>query len=152
MKRYIFPYGFGIKENGRVITFPAVKITLIKEKPYQEFSFLILVDSGAEVSLFTRSDAELLGIELEKGKRIEIGTVSGEKFSAFLHPVNLRIGEEVFKIKAAFSERDGIPRVLGRNPIFSYFFIVFDDEDKNTIFIPRKSKNFEKFLYELSKN
>lgn len=148
MKKYIFPYGFKLSlEGGKVSTFPVIDISLVKKNSDEEFSFLVLVDSGAEVSLFSRSDADLLGISFEQGKRIDIGSISGEKFLAFVHPVIIKIGKEELEIDVAFSEKDSVSRVLGRNPIFSYFFVIFDDKNKNTIFIPRENKDFEKFLY-----
>jgi len=149
MKKYIFPYGFEMSlGNGKVVTFPSINLILTKkENSKDEFSFLVLVDSGAEVSLFTKSDAEMLGISLETGKRVSIGSASGNRFLAFLHSVIIKIGEEKFKAEIAFSERDDTPRLLGRRSIFSHFFIVFDDKDKNTVFIPRKQKLFEKIIY-----
>jgi len=148
MKKYIFPYGFRLSlKDKRIISFPAVNVSLLKINSEEEFSFLILIDSGAEVSLFTKGDAELLKISLNKGEKIEIGSASGDKFLAFLHPVILKIGNEKFKIKVAFSERNDTPRVLGRNPLFSYFFIIFDNKNQNTIFIPRKDKAFENLIY-----
>jgi len=149
MRKYVFPYGFrlSLKEK-KIISFPAVTVSLIKRDSKEEFSFLVLIDSGAEVSLFTKSDSQLLGIPLDKGEKIEIGSASGDKFSAFLHPVILKIGDERFKIKVAFSEKDNVPRILGRNPAFSYFFIIFDNKNQNTIFIPRKDKAFEKLIYQ----
>ena len=149
MRKYVFPYGFrlSLKEK-KIISFPAVTVSLIKRDSKEEFSFLVLIDSGAEVSLFTKSDSQLLGIPLDKGEKIEIGSASGDKFSAFLHPVILKIGNERLKIKVAFSEKDNVPRILGRNPAFSYFFIIFDNKNQNTIFIPRKDKAFEKLIYQ----
>jgi predicted aspartyl protease len=149
MRKYVFPYGFrlSLKER-KIISFPAVTVSLIKRDSKEEFSFLVLIDSGAEVSLFTKSDAQLLGIPLDRGEKIEIGSASGDKFSAFLHPVILKIGKEAFKIKVAFSEKDNVPRILGRNPTFSYFFIIFDNKNQNTIFIPRKDKSFAKLVYQ----
>ena len=149
MRKYVFPYGFrlSLKEK-KIISFPAVTVSLIKRDSKEEFSFLVLIDSGAEVSLFTKSDSQLLGISLNKGEKIEVGSVSGDKFSAFLHPVILKIGDERLKIKVAFSEKDNVPRILGRNPAFSYFFIIFDNKNQNTIFIPRKDKAFEKLIYQ----
>jgi len=149
MRKYVFPYGFrlSLKEK-KIISFPAIAVSLIKKDSKEEFSFLVLIDSGAEVSLFTKSDSQLLGIPLDKGEKIEIGSASGDKFSAFLHPVILKIGDERFKIKVAFSEKDNVPRILGRNPAFSYFFIIFDNKNRNTIFIPRKDKAFEKLIYQ----
>lgn len=148
MKEYIFPYGFKLfLEGGEVITFPAINLSLSKENSQEEFSFLVLVDSGAEVSLFTKGDAELLGLSLQAGKRIDIGSITGDKFLAFLHPVTVKIGNEKLKADIAFSEKNDTVRVLGRNPIFAYFFVIFDDKNKNTIFIPKESKDFEKVIY-----
>jgi len=148
MKKYVFPYGFRLSlENRKIIDFPAVKVGLSQRNSKKEFSFLVLVDSGAEVSLFTRGDAQLLGLNLEKGKRIKIGGISGRPLFAFSHQVNLRIGEEIFKTEVAFSEKNDTPRILGRNPIFSFFFIIFDNKKKNTIFIPSQEKRFEEFIY-----
>jgi len=147
MEKQIFPYGFELLENKRVIAFPAITIILKKENSLNEFSFLVLIDSGAEFSLFTKSDAELLEIDLQKGEKIHIGGVAGDKFLAFIHPILIRIGNKEFKIKTAFSSRNDTPRILGRNPLFFNFFIIFDHQKQNTIFIPRKVKPFEKLLY-----
>ncbi len=148
MKKYVFPYGFRLSlKQGKVVSFPAINVALIKKDSKEEFSFLVLVDSGAEVSLFTKSDAELLGLSLKNGERIEVGSVSGDKFLAFLHPITVKISDEKLKVKIAFSERDNTPRILGRNPIFSYFFIIFDNKNQNTIFIPQEYKIFEKVIY-----
>jgi len=147
MEKQIFPYGFELLESKRVFAFPAVNVSIKKENSKNEFSFLILVDSGAEFSLFTKGDAELLGIDLQKGEKINIGGVTGDRFLAFIHSILIKIGKKEFKIKAAFSNRNDTPRILGRNPLFSNFFIVFDHQKQNTIFIPRGVKSFEKLLY-----
>ncbi|OIO48934.1 hypothetical protein COX74_01080 [bacterium (Candidatus Gribaldobacteria) CG_4_10_14_0_2_um_filter_41_16] len=147
MEKLIFPYGFELLENRRVFAFPAITITLKKENSPKEFSFLVLVDSGAEFSLFTKGDAELLEIDLQKGEKVNIGGVTGDKFLAFIHFVLIKIGNKEFKIKTAFSSRNDTPRILGRNPLFSNFFIIFDHQKQNTIFIPRGVKSFEKLLY-----
>lgn len=112
-------------ENRRVFAFPSVNITIKKESSKNEFSFLVLVDSGAEFSLFTKGDAELLGFDLQKGEKIHIGGVTGDRFVAYIHPVTVQIGNKKIKIDAAFSEHYNTPRVLGRNPLFSIFFYYF---------------------------
>ncbi len=147
MEKQIFPYGLELLENKRVFAFPALTVTLKKENSLNEFSFLVLIDSGAEFSLFTKGDAELLEIGLQEGEKINIGGVTGDKFLAFIQPVSIKIGSKEFKIKTAFSSRNDTPRILGRNPLFSNFFIIFDHQKQNTIFIPRGVKSFEKLLY-----
>ena len=148
MKRYIFPYGFRLYlKKRKVISFPAITLSLVKKNSNEEFSFLVLIDSGAEISLFTKSDAELLEISVREGEKIEVGSVTGDRFSAFLHPVVMKIGDERLKLRVAFSERNDTPRILGRNPFFSHFFIIFDNKKQNTILVPRRYKTFEKIIY-----
>ncbi len=147
MEKFIFPYAFELLENRRVFAYPAINIGLKKLNSKDEFSFLVLVDSGAEFSLFTKGDAELLGLKLRQGEMIKIGGVTGDRFLAFIHSVTIKIGNEKIKIEAAFSAQDNTPRVLGRNPLFSHFFITFDHKKQNTIFVPRQNKQFEKIIY-----
>lgn len=147
MEKLILPYAFELLENKRVFAYPAINIGLKKLNSKNEFSFLILVDSGAEFSLFTKSDAELLGLKLQQGEKINIGGVTGDRFLAFIHPVIIKIRNKKIKIEAAFSAQDNTPRVIGRNPLFSHFFITFDHKKRNTIFVPRKNKAFEKIIY-----
>lgn len=150
MKKYIFPYGFRFYfEKKKVFAFPAIELSLSKENSQKEFSFLVLVDSGAEISLFTKSDAELLGLSLARGEAVEIGSASGDKFLAFKHTLVIKIRDKQFKVKVAFSSRDDTPRLLGRDPIFNYFFVIFDNEKQRTIFIPRTNKKFEQDIYGL---
>jgi hypothetical protein len=93
MRKYIFPYGFELSfENGKISTYPAINVSLFKKNSDEEFSFLVLVDSGAEISLFTKSDAELLGVSIKSGTKINIGSVTGDRFQAFLHSIIIQIG------------------------------------------------------------
>lgn len=148
VKKQVFPYGFKfVLGSGKVFSFPAVEVSLFGNKCSDEFSFLVLIDSGAEISLFTKSDAELLGIDLEKGEAIEINSASGDNFSAFVHFVKLKIGQALIDAEIAFSEKDDTPRLLGRHSIFSDFFIIFDETEKKTILIPREDKKAEKWFY-----
>lgn len=147
MEKLIFPYAFELLESKRVFSYPAINIGLKKLNSKDEFSFLVLVDSGAEFSLFTKGDAELLGLKPQQGEIVNIGGVTGDRFLAFIHPVIIKIENEKIKIEAAFSARDNTPKVLGRNPLFFRFFITFDHKKQNTIFVPRENKQFEKILY-----
>ncbi len=147
MEKLIFPYALELREGRRIFAYPAINIILKKLTSKNEFSFLVLVDSGAEFSLFTKGDAELLGLNLQQGEKVNIGSVTGDKFLAFIHPVIIEIGKERIKIEVAFSSKDGTPRVLGRNPLFFHFFITFDHKKQNTIFASRKNKGFEEFFY-----
>lgn len=91
------------------------------------------VDSGAFTSVLTRADAVDLGLNLEKGKHIDLQGVGGS-VSAYLHPVEIKIANKVLKIEVAFSVSYETPRLLGRKGIFDKFEICFNDTHKQLTF------------------
>lgn len=86
----------------------------------------MFVDSGLFVSVLNRSDAADLGLILEKGKHLDLQGVSGS-ISAYLHPVEIKLGGKVMNIQIAFSVSNETPRLLGRKGIFDKFEICFND-------------------------
>lgn len=63
MKKYVFPYGFRLSfTDKKIVSFPAINLSLIKRSSQEEFSFLILVDSGAEITV---TQIDLTSIKLE---------------------------------------------------------------------------------------
>ncbi|MEO7652359.1 MAG: hypothetical protein ABIZ80_17985 [Bryobacteraceae bacterium] len=72
------------------------------------------IDTGAEFCLFERGYGEALGIDIEAGKRMELGTLSGSLI-AFGHEVSLRVLEFDFSLVAYFPMDAHIRRsLLGR--------------------------------------
>lgn len=136
MIKYVFPYGFQLKWSGKIVIFPTVNVSFWIKRERGFFS-LLLVDSGAETTLLTKNDAKTLGIEIEKGKEIIIRGITIGLLRVFRHEVMVKIGEERMKIPVLFSTSDESPRVLGREGIFDKFFILFDEKQKQTIFILR---------------
>ncbi len=48
-------------------------------------AFALQIDSGAVVSLLRKSVADLLGVELESGRHIEVTSVGGGKTVVYVH-------------------------------------------------------------------
>lgn len=73
------------------------------------------LDTGASHCIFERIYADALGLDLESGQRLRIGTAVGS-FVTFGHPVALTVKNYDFEIVAYFAEDYALKRnVLGRN-------------------------------------
>ena len=66
MKRYIFKYAREPTKTG-IIHRPIARI-LLQSTKNEWFAFRVYIDSGADISLFTKTDAKLLGLSLYKGE------------------------------------------------------------------------------------
>ena len=53
------------------------------------------VDSGAVISLLRRSVADLIGIELQSGRRVELGSVGDATVPAYVHDVVTRFADNI---------------------------------------------------------
>lgn len=72
------------------------------------------VDTGSSNCIFARSVGEELGLDIESGLRLLVGTVTGN-FVAYLHEVNLSLASFEFGGLVGFAEDQGFRRnVLGR--------------------------------------
>lgn len=72
------------------------------------------VDTGSSNCIFARSVGEELGLDIESGLRLLVGTVTGN-FVAYLHEVNLSLASFEFSCLVGFAEDQGFRRnVLGR--------------------------------------
>lgn len=90
-------------------------------------AIILQIDSGAIVSLLSKSVAELLGLELEKGKRVELGSVGGQRTTAFVHVVHARFDEGIhYPVRFAFATKEDVPNLLGRLDVFDTLQISFD--------------------------
>jgi hypothetical protein len=87
----------------------------------------IQIDSGAVISLLRRSVAELLGINLEAGAKIDLGSVGGNSVVAFRHEIEARLGDGFdMRVSFAIAEREDVPNLLGRVGFFDNLQIDFD--------------------------
>ena len=98
------------------------------------------IDSGAAISLLRRSFADLLGIDLAAGRRIELGSVGGSRIVAFVHEIETRFADQiVLSIPYAISEIERVPNLLGRLGVFENLRIEFDPLLRGTtITLPKR--------------
>jgi hypothetical protein len=105
------------------------------------FTLDAYVDSGAFYSIFSIQDAELLGIDYQKGKQGFATVGDGSLIPAFFHNLPVKINDVSFKAIIGFSPRLGIGfNLLGRKDIFERFIVIFDDVKKIVTFLPRHKR------------
>ena len=87
-------------------------------------------DSGATQSIFSNF-AEVLGVELEKGKRENAIVGDGSLIPIYLHKLKVNFANEQFNAVIGFSRRLGVEfNILGRKDFFDRFVFAFDDYHK----------------------
>lgn len=73
------------------------------------------LDTGASYCIFERKYGELLGIEIEAGERVSIGTATGT-LPAFAHDVDLWTFDFEWRATVLFLDDDGVSRnIVGRS-------------------------------------
>jgi hypothetical protein len=112
---------------------PIARVSLKKKSgDWQEF--WVEVDSGAAISLFNKSDCDLLGYRLQDGWVCELQGVTGHSIHCYVHNIDMKIGEEVIKAKVAFSDSDKHRLLLGRVDVFDSFEIDLRGKTLDTFF------------------
>jgi hypothetical protein len=105
---------------------PYVEITVGHEG--SEEAYLTLVDSGADINVFSASLANDLGIDMEKGSPLTVRGATGEAETFYMHPVTITVGGVTFETEAAFAD---IPHLelaglAGQRGFFDQFKVTFN--------------------------
>jgi hypothetical protein len=132
LKRYIFKYTPEPTRTG-IIHRPTARILLQSTKNVW-YAFRVYIDSGADISLFTKTDAKLLGLDLYKGEYRPIIGIGKTLIPAYTHKIKMKIEETTLNVNASFADSDEVPRLLGRTDIFKHFKITFNEQNLETIF------------------
>ena len=100
-------------------------IPVLIEYGGKKIGYEALLDSGADWNLFPAVLGEIIGIDIEKGKKLAFGGIGGGEFTAYFHEVTLRVGGWPAKILCGFS--GDIPQkssgVLGHFGFFDHFVV-----------------------------
>ncbi len=73
-----------------------------------------IIDTGASISLFDKSVAQLLGIDIPTGKPLKVRTASNDEYDAYIHPVDLEFLGLALNIPIAFCPAwDDVTNLLG---------------------------------------
>lgn len=132
MKRYIFSYTPEQTKKG-IIYRPTARVYL-QSKKGEWFAFRVYVDSGADISLFTKSDAKLLELDFYQGEYRPIVGIGKILIPAYMHNVKMKIGDTILNVNVSFAESDEVPRLLGGTDVFKHFKITFNEQNLKTIF------------------
>lgn len=123
-----------MKENGTIDTLPVVEVGF-KNREGEWFSLFLIIDSGATISSLPKSDAEVLGIDVKKGKYMLISGIGNEKLPGWQHNVNVRFKNILLRLPIVFLDKEISPRILGRAGLFESFILVFQENRKRTGFL-----------------
>ncbi len=108
----------------------------------QSIRYEVLVDSGADFCIFDAQIGEILGIDIESGKREIVGGITGVVENYYTHPVSLAVGDYQYKTEVGF-----LPNiaelgygVVGQVGFFDEFVVKFDFSDKEIELVPKNLK------------
>ena len=135
-RRVCFPFLNERSQAFGTIARPLANVTM-KSVAGKKFDILALVDSGADVSLFSPSVARILGITIRRGEQRVLHGLGG-KINAYVHRVDLQIGSVRLRARVAFPEVE-VPNILGRLDVLRDSSIHFIDE-KEVCFEFRQDK------------
>jgi len=143
------------KHFGEVwVPFAQIEVQGADDK-FQAFS--LQVDSGAVVSLLRRSVADLLGLDLDSGRRIEVTSVGGGKTTAHVHELLTRFAKTIeYPVPFAIATTEHVPNLLGRLKVFDSLQVDFDgtvEETRITApWLKPKDRRIWEFLIETEKH
>lgn len=86
------------------------------------------LDSGAFYSLFDDKVADLLGIELTRGRRALAVVGDGSFIPLYLHCTVLKLGKDEFEMMIGFSAKLGVGFNLLGMDLFDRYRVTFDNK------------------------
>lgn len=125
-KKLTFPFE---KESSKIlgqIKRPVAEVYFWSKKFKRYLKLSMLVDTGADYTLLPRSQAEALGINLEKDCVPHLtGGIGGPERVYLLKKIKVKLGDWAREITVGFLERDNIPPLLGRHKFLETFDVLF---------------------------
>ncbi len=116
---------FTYKKYGEDILRPVIPIEIHYnnlEVPYE-----VLVDSGADISIFDSSLASILGINIFIGIKKQIIGATGFPENMYLHTILIKVGDLKFKIEVGFMNiNTNSYGIVGQKGFFNKFIVKFD--------------------------
>lgn len=89
----------------------------------------VLIDSGADICIFNAQIAEVLGINISKGVKVQVGGMTGFPEDTYIHMLQIKIGGRIYKIDVGFMRMSGNSYgVVGQKGFFDKFIVKFDLE------------------------
>jgi len=122
-----FPYENKSSPIFKIIKRPVAKVKLFSLKRKRWFEYSMIVDTGADYTVFPFSVAGDLSIDIEKecNQYFTRGIGGSEKVFISKKKIPVKIGDYQLKISLGFLERDDIPPLLGRQECLDVLDVIF---------------------------
>lgn len=134
MSRHVFPYGIKFREDSRIETFPAVELSILG-RGGKGIRAILHIDSGATMSTLPLGDADVLGLDVRKSKKMLVRGITGDAVGGYRHTVAVVFEGTRVAVPVLFAELESFPRILGREGVFKKFGIIFDEMRQRTGFL-----------------
>ncbi len=135
-----FPYE---KEHSQIfglIRRPIVKVGFWSKKFNRWLEFTMIIDTGADYTLFPHSKAEDLGVDLEKECLIfQTSGIGGTEKVYLFKKIEMKLGKWIETVPVGFLDRDDIPPLLGRFKCIDRFDFLFSNF-VTSVSLTRRSK------------
>lgn len=124
-----FPYEAKPSAIFKVVRRPIVLVDIWSNKFSRFIKYSLIVDTGADYTLFPKSIAEDLGINLIRDcHKYESRGVGGRAVVFFTKkPITIVLGKADRKIPAGFLSHDNVPPLLGRQKCLDTFAVTFEN-------------------------
>lgn len=105
-----------------------------------------LLDTGADETIFPRSIAEMLGVELEEAEAVPVAGIGGHPVMAVLGTVDMEVGKGKQRVRwrqqvrfATFARADDEEAILGHAGFLDFFTATFDGKKHEVTLLPNKT-------------
>jgi len=117
----------------RVINRPYALVSLLYGE--RRCRRIMLIDSGADVSLITRQTGIRLGFTVPQADKVRyLGGAGGGRIPVIYRQVEMQIGAHLFSTEVGWIQSEQPLLVLGRRGVFSNFSIEFREFEGVVIF------------------
>jgi len=117
-----FPFQYVTTNRFGKVFRPYAKIQVFKKDLGVFVERVLIVDTGADFTIFPRKDAFLFGIDLDKETIKEETFGVGGREKIFLYKnLKIKLGAVELSIPAGFLNRNDIPALLGRQQFLELF-------------------------------
>lgn len=127
MKTVSFPYEVKSSPIFKIIKRPVAEVSFWSSQRKRWLKYTMIVDTGADYTVFPVSVSKDLKINLEKdcNQYFTRGIGGTEKVYIYKKKLLIKLGNYETKILAGFLERDDIPPLLGRHQCLDKFDVLF---------------------------
>jgi predicted aspartyl protease len=92
----------------------------------------MVVDTGADYTLLPRYMALLLGVDLQRAKRITSQGTAGEHEVFFVHGIRGRVGSMQREFPVGFLDSNLVPPLMGRHKFLETFRVELEGTEQIT--------------------